>query len=48
MDTIEDTTMEDEKKPFDAEGGPDDDTQPDPEEELMMQSNNGRVWIVKV
>lgn len=48
MDTV-DEQMEDEKKPFDAEGGADDDAaQPDPDEELMMQSSNGRVWIVKV
>ena len=50
MDGAEDTMMEDEKKPFDAEqgGAEDDSAQPDPEEELLMQSNNGRVWIVKV
>jgi len=50
MDTMEDTAMDDEKKPFDAEnGGPDDDSaQPDPDEELIMQSNSGRVWIVKI
>ena len=46
---MEDTVMDDEKKPFDAENAAnDDDTQPDPEEELIMQANNGRVWMVKV
>ena len=48
MDTIDDTAMEDEKKPFDAEHVNDDDVQPDPVEELIMQANNGRVWLVKV
>ena len=48
MDTIDDTAMEDEKKPFDAERVNDDDVQPDPDEELIMQANNGRVWLVKV
>ncbi|KAI0696943.1 transcription initiation factor IIF, beta subunit [Cytidiella melzeri] len=49
MDTMEDAVMDDEKKPFDAENpGNEDDTQPDPDEELIMQANNGRVWIVKI
>jgi hypothetical protein len=49
MDSMEDTVMDDEKKPFDAENGAnDEDTQPDPDEELIMQANNGRVWMVKV
>ncbi|KAI0766731.1 hypothetical protein BC629DRAFT_1537375 [Irpex lacteus] len=49
MDTMEDVAMEDEKKPFDAEhAGNEDDTQPDPDEELIMQANNGRVWLVKI
>ena len=48
METIDDTAMEDEKKPFDAEHVNDDDVQPDPDEELIMQANNGRVWLVKV
>lgn len=39
---------EDEKKPFDAEGANEDETQPDPDEPLMMESGNGRVWLVKV
>jgi transcription initiation factor TFIIF subunit beta len=46
---MDDAAVEDEKKPFDAEhGGQDDDTQPDPDENLMMESGNGRVWLVKV
>ena len=48
MDTMDDTAIEDEKKPFDAEHVNDDDVQPDPDEELIMQANNGRVWLVKV
>ncbi len=41
--------MEDEKKPFDAEqGGNEEETQPDPDESLVMESGNGRVWLVKV
>ncbi|KAI0091172.1 transcription initiation factor IIF, beta subunit-domain-containing protein [Irpex rosettiformis] len=49
MDTMEDSVMEDEKKPFDAEHPTNDhDVQPDPDEELIMQANNGRVWLVKI
>lgn len=43
-----DEPMEDEKKPFDTEGGQDDDTQPDPDEHLMLDQGNGRVWLVRV
>lgn len=40
---------EDEKKAFDAEGAPEAaETIPDPDEELMLDSGNGRVWLVKV
>ncbi|RDB30984.1 Transcription initiation factor IIF subunit beta [Hypsizygus marmoreus] len=41
--------MEDEKKPFDAEH-PDDsgDSQPDPDEHLMLDQGSGRVWLVKI
>lgn len=40
---------DDEKKPFDAElGGQDEDSQPDPDEHLMLDQGNGRVWMVKV
>ena len=41
-----DTALEDEKKDFDAEQA--DESQPDPDEPLMMESGNGRVWLVKV
>ncbi len=43
-----DEAAEDEKKPFDAEAGHEDDTQPDPDEHLMLDQGNGRVWLVKV
>jgi len=46
---MEDAQAEDEKKPFDAEnGGQEDDAQPDPDEPLMMDAGNGRVWLVKI
>jgi len=35
-----------EKKPFDAEA--EDDLLPDPDEQLMLDQGNGRVWLVKV
>ncbi|KAK2464601.1 hypothetical protein APHAL10511_003390 [Amanita phalloides] len=45
MNDVED----DEKKPFDAElNGQDDDSQPDPDEHLMLDQGNGRVWMVKI
>ena len=48
-DTMDDVAVEDEKKPFDAEtGANDEDSQPDPDESLLMESGNGRVWLVKV
>ena len=40
--------VEDEKKPFDAETEKDDDAQPDPDETLMLDQGNGRIWLVKV
>ena len=41
--------VDDEKKPFDAENAQhDEDSQPDPNESLMMDAGNGRVWLVKV
>lgn len=43
-----DEAVEDEKKPFDNEVGPEDDSQPDPDEHLMLDQGNGRVWLVKV
>ena len=43
------TAADDEKKPFDALGAPnDDDLQPDPDEHIMLESGHGRVWLVKV
>ena len=46
---MDDTTVEDEKKPFDALGAPnDEDSQPDPDEHIMLESGHGRVWLVKV
>ncbi|KAF8626926.1 hypothetical protein AX17_006427 [Amanita inopinata Kibby_2008] len=39
---------EEEKKPFDAELGHDEDSQPDPDEHLMLDQGNGRVWLVKI
>ncbi|GLB43460.1 putative transcription initiation factor IIF, beta subunit [Lyophyllum shimeji] len=42
-------TLEDEKKPFDAETAQDEgDSQPDPDEHLMLDQGNGRVWLVKI
>lgn len=41
--------MEEEKKPFDAEHAlHEEETQPDPDESLMLDQGNGRVWLVKV
>ena len=47
---MDDTAMDDEDtKRFDSvHGGNDEDNQPDPDEALMMDSGNGRVWLVKV
>lgn len=46
---MEDSQLEDEKKPFDAEHAQnEEETQPDPDESLMMDAGNGRVWLVKV
>jgi transcription initiation factor TFIIF subunit beta len=44
---MDDLTVEDEKKPFEAEHN-EEDAQPDPDEELMLDKGNGRVWLVKV
>jgi transcription initiation factor TFIIF subunit beta len=40
--------IDDEKKPFDAEHPEEEDSQPDPDEHLMLDQGNGRVWLVKV
>jgi hypothetical protein len=45
---MDEFAVEDEKKPFDADAHNDEDTQPDPDEELMLDKGNGRVWLVKV
>ena len=40
---------EEDKKQFDAVNGTQDaETEPDPDESLIMDSGNGRVWLVKV
>jgi hypothetical protein len=47
--TMDDLSIDDEKKPFDALGGQnDEDSQPDPDEHIMLESGQGRVWLVKV
>ncbi|KAI0671342.1 transcription initiation factor IIF, beta subunit-domain-containing protein [Trametes maxima] len=46
---MEDTVMEEDTKRFDAvHGGADEDTQPDPDEQLMMDAGLGKVWLVKI
>jgi hypothetical protein len=46
---MDDLTAEDEKKPFDALAAQnDEDSQPDPDEHIMLESGHGRVWLVKV
>ncbi|KAI6148283.1 transcription initiation factor IIF, beta subunit-domain-containing protein [Pisolithus thermaeus] len=44
---MEDFGGEDEKK-FDVEAQQEEETQPDPDEELMLDRGNGRVWLVKI
>ena len=47
--SMDDIAVEDEKKPFDALGAQnDEDSQPDPDEHIMLESGHGRVWLVKV
>jgi len=42
-------TVEDEHKSFESVDAPhEEETQPDPDEELMLDQGNGRVWLVKV
>ena len=43
-----DAAVDDDKKSFDAEVAQDEDSQPDPEEHLMLDQGNGRIWLVKV
>lgn len=46
---MDDFTVDDEKKPFDALGTQnDDDSQLDPNEHLMLESGCSAVWLVKV
>ena len=45
---MDDAVVDDEKKSFDAEIVQDDDSQPDPEEHLMLDQGNGRIWLVKI
>jgi hypothetical protein len=45
---MDDAVVDDDKKSFDAEIAQDDDSQPDPEEHLMLDQGNGRIWLVKV
>ena len=40
--------VDDDKKPFDAELAQEEDSLPDPDEQLMLDQGNGRVWLVKV
>ncbi|EMD31465.1 hypothetical protein CERSUDRAFT_119685 [Gelatoporia subvermispora B] len=46
---MDDTVMDEDTKRFDAvNGGNEEDNQPDPDESLMMETGNGRVWLVKI
>jgi len=47
---MDDVAVDDEKKPFDALGtqNDDEDSQPDPDEHIMLESGHGRVWLVKI
>ncbi|KAF9534043.1 transcription initiation factor IIF, beta subunit [Crepidotus variabilis] len=40
--------MEEDKKPFEGENAQEDDSQPDPDEHLMLDQGNGKVWLVKI
>jgi transcription initiation factor TFIIF subunit beta len=40
--------LDDERKPFEVEVVHEDETLPDPDEQLMLDQGNGRVWLVKV
>ncbi|KAJ6504268.1 transcription initiation factor IIF, beta subunit [Mycena vitilis] len=42
-----DAVVDDEKKPFDVDTA-DDDAQPDPDEQLMLDQGHGKVWLVKI
>lgn len=45
---MDDLTVEEDKKKFEPEVPNEEDSQPDPDEELMLDRGNGRVWLVKV
>lgn len=46
---MDDIMIEDEKKPLDAlVGGQEEDSQPDPDETMLLDSGMGRVWQVKL
>jgi transcription initiation factor TFIIF subunit beta len=46
---MDDLAIDEENKPFDALAGHnDEDSQPDPDEHIMLESGQGRVWLVKV
>ncbi|KAJ7139020.1 transcription initiation factor IIF, beta subunit [Mycena epipterygia] len=40
--------VDDEKKPFDVDGTGEEDAQPDPDEQLMLDQGHGKVWLVKI
>jgi hypothetical protein len=43
-----DAVVDDDKKAFDVDAPGDEDAQPDPDEQLMLDQGHGRVWLVKV
>ncbi|KAJ6591368.1 transcription initiation factor IIF, beta subunit-domain-containing protein [Mycena sp. CBHHK59/15] len=43
-----DSVVDDDKKAFDVDGPGDDDAQPDPDEQLMLDQGHGKVWLVKI
>jgi transcription initiation factor TFIIF subunit beta len=45
---MDEPLVDDDKKPFEAEGPVEEETMPDPDEQLMLHQGNGRVWLVKV
>lgn len=45
---MDDLIVEEDKRRLEPEATHEEDTQPDPDEELMLDRGNGRVWLVKV
>ncbi|KAF9223418.1 hypothetical protein BS17DRAFT_139134 [Gyrodon lividus] len=45
---MDDLTVDDEKNQFEPDVAHEEETQPDPDEELMLDRGNGRVWLVKI